>query len=990
MKKTLHLFTALLAMCTAMANAHDFENNGIYYKVTDAASKTVEVTYKGNTFNEFNEYVGNVVIPEKVSNNDIIYVVGSIGETAFSGCTGLTGVTIPNSVTSIGNGAFDDCIALTGIVIPGGVTNIGEWAFASCSGIESIVVDNNSVFDSRNNCNAIIEKATNKLVLGCKNTVIPSDVTTIGAASFDGCTGLTEITIPNSVTTIEHDAFCGCNALKSIIIPNSVTSIDAKAFFECSSLERITLSQNITSIAAHTFFNCTSLKGIVIPSGMTSIGNDAFVSCESLKTVANYSTLDITARKTTHGNVALYADEVTKPFQPHTEIDGIYYNIIDEIEKSVEVTFMGSAPEEHNEYTGNVTIPENISYNGTTYTVYRIGETAFSGCTELTGVTIPNSVTSIGNGAFLGCIALTGIVIPSGVTSIGEWAFASCSGIENIVVDNNNSVFDSRNNCNAIIEKATNKLILGCKSTVIPSDVTTIGAASFDGCTGLTEITIPNSVTTIEHDAFSSCSTLKNIVIPNSVTSIDAKAFFECSSLESITLSENITCIATHTFFNCTSLKGIVIPSGVTSIENEAFTFCESLKTVTNYSTLDITAKTAVHGKVALYADNVLSPRITDGKEFVYDNIKDFSTIYYKRNFNNTDWQGWYMPFEVKLEDIENELEVAYLNDARQYDDNQDGEIDRTELEVIPLVNGTLSANYPYIVRAKTTGEKNFIFKGVTVEPFEENSIDCSSVTTKFTFTGTHTAISNEEMNTNGYYALCNNALVAPAKKIPTSPAELSNDHVYTIRCERTFLLYSSNTAVNNKLCTGNGKEVGNVARDVNDVNQQFKIININDSYYLYSVGAGKYVNKEGVYTDTATDAITFKKVEGEYPWQLSIGGNVMNSQDPNQLNEGIVLDDWDSADNGNCYLIEAVTSDLSANRWYLQIESRNPLFKAPARINLFVVGNNNNGDDNTTTIDEIENEDAEVKDIYDLAGRKIESPTKGIYIIGGKKVLVK
>ena len=101
-------------------------------------------------------------------------------------------------------------------------------------------------------------------------------------------------------------------------------------------------------------------------------------------------------------------------------------------------------------------------------------------------------------------------------------------------------------------------------------------------------------------------------------------------------------------------------------------------------------------------------------------------------------------------------------------------------------------------------------------------------------------------------------------------------------------------------------------------------------------------------------------------------------------------MDDWDSADNGNCYLREAVTSDLSANRWYLQIESRNPLFKAPARINLFVVGNNNNGDDNTTKINEVKCEEANVKAVYDLAGRRIENPTRGIYIIDGKKVLVK
>ena len=287
MKHFKHLFTALLLLCATVANAYDFEYNGVYYNITDYDKFTVEVTSGDN------KYTGSVRIPEKFVYYGTTYRVTSIGNHAFYDCYGLTSITIPNSVTSIGEHAFSYCYGLISITIPNSVTSIGYWAFSDCggltsitipnsvtsigigafegcSGLESIVVDpGNTKYDSRNNCNAIIETESNTLFAGCKNSVIPNSVTSIGYDAFSGCSGLTSITIPNSVTSIGNYAFSGCSGLTSITIPNSVTSIESYAFWDCDGLTSITIHNSVTSIGNGVFDGCSGLKSIVVDPGNT-------------------------------------------------------------------------------------------------------------------------------------------------------------------------------------------------------------------------------------------------------------------------------------------------------------------------------------------------------------------------------------------------------------------------------------------------------------------------------------------------------------------------------------------------------------------------------------------------------------------------------------------------------------------------------------------------------------------------------------------------
>ena len=230
---------------------------------------------------------------------DIQYEINSDGRTVT-----LTNVrndievaNIPSSVTIDGNTytvtkiggermvAFHES-SVTSITIPNTVSFIQEGAFDKCENIRFIkVADGNTTFDSRDNCNAIIETKTNTLIVGSSNTIIPNTVTSIGQYAFEYCSGLTSITIPNSVTSIGEWAFFICKSLSSVIIPNSVTSIGAFAFSGCYSLYSITIPSSVKTIEEYTFSECGSLRSVNISDGVTSIGEFAFEYCESLESI---------------------------------------------------------------------------------------------------------------------------------------------------------------------------------------------------------------------------------------------------------------------------------------------------------------------------------------------------------------------------------------------------------------------------------------------------------------------------------------------------------------------------------------------------------------------------------------------------------------------------------------------------------------------------------------------------------------------------------
>jgi hypothetical protein len=428
-------------------------------------------------------------------------------------------------VTSIKGWAFYSSSGVTSVTIPSSVISIGEYAF-SYGGLTSIKVEaGNAKYDSRNNCNAIIETSSNTLFAGCKNTVIPNSVTSIGDMAFLSCNGLTSITIPNSVTSIGKYAFAYCKGLTTFTIPNSVKSISNGIFLYSSGLKKI-------------------VSEITEPFEIGDIGTTSVILVVPDGTKAAYQS---TAGWSSFTNIYEASDVIV----------GNTY-LINDVSYTIGENNTASVTSSNKDISGAVVIPSQLDLKGEKYDVTSIGDGAFIYCSGLTSVNIPTSVTKIGEIAFYGCTGLSSVTIPNSVISIGTQAFSYCSGLTSIVVETGNAKYDSRDNCNAIIETSSNTLIAGCKNTVIPNSVTSLGRGAFLYCSGLTSVTIPNSVTSIGMEAFSSCSNLTSVTIGNSVKSIGYYAFYWCSGLTSVTIPNSVTSISNGAFQYCSGLKTIV------------------------------------------------------------------------------------------------------------------------------------------------------------------------------------------------------------------------------------------------------------------------------------------------------------------------------------------------------------------------------------------------------------------------------------------------
>ena len=267
------------------------------------------------------------------------------------------------------------------------------------------------------------------------------------------------------------------------------------------------------------------------------------------------------------------------------EVGGIYYNILSETDKTVEVT--------RGRYTGSVVIPENVVYNGTTYSVTSIGKQAFTNYSGLTSITIPNSVTSIGEEAFSGCSRLTSVVIGNSVTSIGEGAFYYCTGLT---------------------------------SLEIPNSVTSIGNEAFNYCQGLTSVVIGNSVTSIGDKAFFYCQGLTSITIPNCVTSIGDYAFQDCTGLTSITIPNSVTSIGKQAFYGCYGLTSVEIGNSVKSIGNYAFGWCGKIKEI------KVGAEKPIRGDENIFTDTVYDNAtlyIPNGTKSLYEKREPWNIFFY-------------------------------------------------------------------------------------------------------------------------------------------------------------------------------------------------------------------------------------------------------------------------------------------------------------------------------------------------------------------------
>ena len=464
----------------------------------------------------------------------------------FKGSTAITSfeeLRYFKNLKSIGAEAFAGCSQLKSIVIPEQVGEVGASVFADCSALEKVeVVSENTAFDSRNGCNAIVRKADNCLVAGCITTVIPADVVALGEGAF--------MQLP----------------LTAVSIPKSVASYGKKVFYGCDDIETVMVGAKTPAALTSDVFTCTSRATLIVPTGTLAAYEKANVWKDFLKHIEiSSSTLPIhfadsqvkelcVANWDQDGDKELsYAEaaavtDLGEVFKNNTNIQSF-----DELQYFTGLTTIGDQAFYYCYRLTSVVLPE---------TVTAIGASAFQYCFYLSSIRLSENLESIASDAFWNCVRLTSIRIPAKVSSIGDTVFGYCTQLTDVSVDPANTVFDSREGCNAIVETSTNTLYQAFVSTRIPSTVTTIGRFAYSYVAGLTELRIPSNVTALAGVSVFSCDDLRRVVLPAELTTIGHQSFDYCDSLKTVKVGMTVPPAITQRTFNSRTYATLYVPTG--------------------------------------------------------------------------------------------------------------------------------------------------------------------------------------------------------------------------------------------------------------------------------------------------------------------------------------------------------------------------------------------------------------------------------------------
>ena len=557
---------------------------------------------------------------------------------------------------------------------------------------------------------------------------------------FRECNNLTTIVnIDNLYTYNVTDMsymFSHCYKLKNLDLRNFNTqkvSNMSFMFFGCSGLTTLDVTkfntQNVTNMS-FMFYHCVSLTSLDVTNFNTQNVTkmySMFSDCQSLTNldVKNFNTQKVTDMSGMFSNC-----------QNLTSLDVIKFN------------------------TQNVTTMSGM----------------FSNCNSLTSLDVTKfntqNVTNMSD-MFSGCNSLTSLDVShfntQKVTDM-YYIFSDCSSLTSLDVTN----FDTR--------KVTNmqNMFNNC-SSLTSLDVTNFNTQKvtsmrnmFYNCSSLTSIDVTNFNTQNVNSMdlmFNNCSSLTNIDLTNFNTQniIGMKKMFSgCNNLKLVTIGENMSIIKSTAFKDCPKLTdfyclAVTVPNADSNAFDNNYIKANTTLHVPAESISDYQATVPWSNFKNMVTLREIQTDLVDGEvyenEFVVNNVD----VSYTRTFSNTNWQALYVPFAMSYDDWKDDFDVAEINNFHEYDDNKDGTVDRTVLEILYVESGSTLPNTPYMIRAKQTGEKTISLKNATLLPAEENSIDCSSVKTKYTFTGTYPGVSGDEMYANGYYALAGGNLKRPS-----------------------------------------------------------------------------------------------------------------------------------------------------------------------------------------------------------------------------------
>ncbi len=539
MKRLLLLFAAL-AMLVMTANAEYFNVGKLkFWACDDGVSVFLSGVSSGTVS-------GDLIIPSTVNYEDKDYKVIGISNGAFRSNTGLTSVTIPNTVTTIYGNAFSGCTSLREIYFPKTLEYLGASAFYKTPWLDAqpngVVYASTALYTYKGtmpqNTSIVIQDGTTCIAESafskCTNlnsVQIPNTVKTICTSAFNSCSALANVNIPSSVKLVGDNVFNRCSSLPSITLPNTLPYISYGMFAGCTSLTSITIPNSVKFIGQSSFHQCTGLTSVSIPNTVTAIGYGAFYECTNLAEISVPSTVRF-----------IGAEAFSKTAWYNSQPDGVVYT------GTIALKYKGEMP------SGTLLTIKD----GTT----AIADNAFQNCTGITVLRLPNSLNYIGNGAFTGCSTLTVLTIPGNVKSIGASAFNDCTNLTEIAFPN------------SLLSIGQSAFYNTAWFNYQPDGVVYAGPVAIKYKGSVPEdktLTIKEGTKGVAENAFYQYSGFQKVVLPNTLTRIGYYAFNGMSSLLEVNIPESVTTIGTGAFAGAARLQRVdayVDPSRVTMGED--------------------------------------------------------------------------------------------------------------------------------------------------------------------------------------------------------------------------------------------------------------------------------------------------------------------------------------------------------------------------------------------------------------------------------------